>query len=130
MCNSQYQNFQRSLVHKMLRKLEDTFYLISKKGRRLGLLTGKPMKNTSARCESFSYLSSIFIYFFVKKNYNIITKDFTVGIKIRYYVIIFCNWMKCNNTSLEKINIFKNIQILCVGLLVSHSLQFVKQRVT
>lgn len=64
----------------MLRKLEDTFYLTSKKGRRLGLLTGKPMKNTSARWESFSYLSSIFIYFFVKKNYNIITKDFTVGI--------------------------------------------------
>lgn len=42
-------------MHKMLRKLEDTFYLTSKKERRLGLLTGKPMKNTSARCESFSY---------------------------------------------------------------------------
>lgn len=77
------------------------------------------------------FISQFDIYlFFCKKNYNIIPKDFTVGIQIRYYAVMFCNWMKCNNTSLEKRNIFKNIQILCVGLLVSHSLQFVKQRVT
>lgn len=72
------------------------------------------------------FISQFDIYLFFCKKITISL----LGIQIRYYAVMFCNWMKCNNTSLEKRNIFKNIQILCVGLLVSHSLQFVKQTVT